>query len=240
MGLTTRGAAPARGLRPRFNAANLPTVPPAARRRDPGPRPLRRRQPAPDPRPARSGPSGRLPARPLPRPPVGPATRPHAGPLHRDASRARRAGAPGRRRHGRRQPRRARLRQGSPPRPRPLLARLHRLEVWPQMGRVLGPCPTPVGEPTPGAARARRPVLFRGRRLPSRPSAPHASPGDAPAPALAPDPLPGAPIRVRGRLLLRAPRGRPLRPPESQAARADSASSTRKRTCSSHRRRTAA
>jgi DDE superfamily endonuclease len=59
-------------------------------------------------------------------------------------------------------PRQARLRQGAAPRPGPVLACLHRLEVRPSLGRPGGARPLPLGDPPLGAARARGPLPERG------------------------------------------------------------------------------
>src|SRR5271165_3541075 len=60
----------------------------------------------------------------------------------------------GRRRHRRRASRRPRLRQGAPPRPRPLDPQLHRLSLGPPVGRPGNLGPLPVRQPSLGPPRA--------------------------------------------------------------------------------------
>ena len=106
---------------------------------------------------------------------------------------------PGGRRHGLRPSRPPRLRQGPASRPGPLVTRLHRLAVRPQMGRARRSGPLLVRRPALGPAGPDRVVSRPGRRPSRAATASHAGP--ARDPALVPDaPLvPRPPVRVRRR-----------------------------------------
>ena len=82
--------------------------------------------------------------------------------------------------------------------------------------------------------------LYRSEEDDRRRRRPHRTPAQLMCRLLraAHDPLPRPPLRLRRRLRLRQPRGRPLRPPPPRPARRWSASSTPRPTCSSPRRRT--
>src|ERR1041385_3678309 len=155
---TTRRRPVARGAHADLLPTHRRPIRHIARRGPAHHRPADRRQPPPHPRRPRPRTPDLLPAGPLGRPLVRPRTRVRPRPASPRPVRPGRPRPPRRRRHRREPSGSAGLREGPPPRPGPVVPRVHRVAVRSQVGRGRRPRPVPVRHPPVGAARPRGPL----------------------------------------------------------------------------------